>query len=78
MPTRSRRDDWLDEDEYPDDRDVDDLGDDSPYDNDPLSIGRVPGLHPPFWTRTRLLVALLLGLMLLVFVLPRLLPLLSP
>jgi hypothetical protein len=77
MPTRNRRDDWLDENEYPDDRDVDDLGDDSPYDNDPLSIGRVPGLHQSFWTRTRILVALLLGLMLLVFILPRLLSLLS-
>ncbi len=78
MPTRNRRDDWLNQDEYPDDRDIDDLGDDSPYDNDPPSIGRVPGLHPPFWTRTRILVALLLGLMLLVFILPRLLSLLSP
>jgi hypothetical protein len=75
MPTRSRHDDWLDEDEYPDDRDVDDLGDDSPYDYDPLSIGRVPGLRQPFWTRTRILVALLLGLLLLGFTLPRLLSL---
>ena len=77
MPTRNRREEWLDEDEYPDDRDVDQFGDDSPYDNDALGIGHVSSLHTSFWTRTRIQVVFLFGLLLLVFILPRLLPLLN-
>jgi hypothetical protein len=55
MSPNKRRDDWLDDNEYPDDRDIDDLGDDSPGDYDPLTIGRVPSIrltlldtHPHF------------------------------
>ncbi|MBZ0289336.1 MAG: hypothetical protein K8I30_17075 [Anaerolineae bacterium] len=46
--TRRNRDGWLDDDEYPDDRDVDDFGDESPGDYDPLTIGRVPTIRPSF------------------------------
>ncbi len=49
-----RLDNWIDEDEYPDDRDVDEFGDDSPVDYDPRTIGRV-GDRPPFWTRGKIL-----------------------
>ena len=47
MSSSKRRDDWLDENEYPDERDIDDLGDDSPADYDPLTIGRVSRLRVP-------------------------------
>ncbi len=47
-----RLDNWIDEDEYPDDRDVEDFGDDSPGDYDPRTIGTV-GERPLFWTRGR-------------------------
>jgi len=40
-----QRDDWIDDDEYPDERDVRDLGDDSPADFDPLTVGRVEGVN---------------------------------
>jgi hypothetical protein len=69
-----RRDDWLDENEYPDERDIDDLGDDSPGDYDPLTVGRVPTIRPQFWTRTRIFIAVILLLILLAYLLPRLLP----
>ena len=39
MTSRNRRDDWLDDDEYPSDDDVEHFGEDSPLDYDPLSIG---------------------------------------
>ncbi|MEZ4669596.1 MAG: hypothetical protein R3E39_16955 [Anaerolineae bacterium] len=52
-----RRDDWLDENEYPDDRDVDELGDDSPVDYDRLTMGRIGSMRQPFWTRGRIIMA---------------------
>lgn len=55
-----RRDDWIDEDEYPDERDVDDLGEDSPVDYDRLTMGRIGNVRQPFWTRTRIFIALFL------------------
>lgn len=66
-----RRDDWLDDDEYPDDRDVDELGDDSPYDDDPLTIGRVRGITPPFWTQTRIAAAIILAILVIGYLLSR-------
>jgi hypothetical protein len=77
VSTHKRRDDWLDNDEYPDERDIDDFGDDSPLDNDPLSIGYVPKLHVPFWTRGRILLALVLLILLLAFIFAEVSPLLS-
>ncbi len=58
-----RLDNWIDEDEYPDDRDVDDFGDESPFDYDPRTIGYV-GDRPSFWTRGR--VALLVVVLVIV------------
>ena len=53
--------DWLDPDEYPNDKDIDDFGDDSPIDYDPLTIGYVGDSRPSFWT-TRRIVALVIVL----------------
>ncbi|MDZ4770150.1 MAG: hypothetical protein SGJ24_13555 [Chloroflexota bacterium] len=74
MPTR--RDDWIDEDEYPDDADVEQFGESSPPDNDPLTIGTVGSIRPPFWTRGRIAL-LVIGLIIVAaLVLPALAPLL--
>jgi hypothetical protein len=75
--TRRNRDDWLDDDEFPDDRDIDDFGDDSPGDYDSLTVGLVPTIRPPFWTRKRIFVALLLLLLALGLILTRFLLYLS-
>lgn len=48
-----RRDDWIDDDDYPTDDDVAEFGYDSPSDDHPLTIGYV-GKRPPFWTRGRI------------------------
>ncbi len=73
--TPARRDDWIDEDEYPDDEDVEDFGDDSPPDNHPLTIGYV-GARPPFWTVGRLVLLVIVAIILVALLLPLLLPLL--
>lgn len=75
MPSQ-RRDDWIDEDEYPDDRDVADFGDDSPSDYDRRTIGRIPGSRARFWTRGRILLLVVALLVVAALVLPNLLPLL--
>lgn len=49
--------DWLDPSEYPDEADIDAFGDDSPPDDDPLTIGYVDGMAQPFWTGRRILLA---------------------
>ena len=70
MTSRNRRDDWLDDDEYPSDDDVEHFGEDSPLDYDPLSIGYY-GERPSFWTRSRIIVAVIAALLLFIlFILP--------
>lgn len=76
MSYNRRDDDWLDADEYPDERDIRALGDESPYDDDPLTIGYVPGVRQPFWTRRRIIVGVIALLIVLSFLLFDLLPLL--
>ena len=71
MPTR--RDDWIDDDEYPDDRDVEELGDDSPFDDDPLTIGYAG--RRSFWTPVRLALLVIVLILVAALVLPMLLPL---
>ncbi|MCL4251907.1 MAG: hypothetical protein KJ065_27395 [Anaerolineae bacterium] len=66
-----RRDDWIDDDEYPDARDMHDLGDDSPTDYDPLIVGRIEGVNTGLngLSRSRIILiafALILLIMLLV------------
>lgn len=73
----NRHDDWIDDDEYPDERDMRALGDRSPYDDDPLTIGYIPGRQTPVWTRRRIIIAVVAGLILLSLVLVELLPLLN-
>ncbi len=66
-------DDLLDESEYPSDRDIERFGDDSPPDDDPLTIGYVAGVNDGFWTGRRLMLVigglLLVGALLLPVVL---------
>lgn len=78
MTFRNRRDDWLDNDEYPDDDDIEAFGDDSPRDYDPLTIGRLPRAQTPFWTRGRIIIALVALLLLLALLIEDLFPLLIP
>ena len=75
MP-QNRLDDWIDEDEYPDDRDVADFGDDSPSDDHPLTIGRVPGIRSSRWTLGRVLLVVVALLIVAAMLLPLLRPLL--
>lgn len=58
-----RGDDWLDDHEYPDEDDIEAFGDDSPADNDPLTIGYVGETRPSFWTTGRI-IFLIVGLLL--------------
>jgi hypothetical protein len=80
----NRRDDWIDDDEYPSDRDVDAFGDDAPFDDDPLTIGkvrtrkRISGYRQSgYWTTNRIVVAVIAAILLLVFLLGELAPLLG-
>lgn len=72
-----RRDDWIDDDEYPDDRDVEDFGETSPYDDDPLTIGYPGRKRRAFWTPLRIIIAIVAVVLLLGFLLIRIAPLLS-
>lgn len=76
MPRNNRSDDWIDDDEYPDDRDVAEFGEDSPYDNNSRTIGRIPGVNSPHWTPGRILLAIVALLIVAALVLPLLAPLL--
>ena len=70
-----RRADWIDEDEYPDDRDVEDFGEESPVDYDRRTMGRVGNMRQPFWTRTRIFIVILLAILILSFVFAEVVPL---
>jgi len=70
-PTRS--DDWIDDDEYPDERDIDDFGDESPGDNDPLTIGRVGNINRRhFWTLGRVTLLIIVLIVIASLLLPQL------
>jgi hypothetical protein len=64
MSSHKRREDWIDDDEYPDVRDMERFGEDSALDNDPLSIGRVPNFRYAFWTRGRIVAAIVIAILL--------------
>jgi len=70
-----RRADWIDEDEYPNDRDVEDFGEESPVDYDRRTMGRVGNMRQPFWTRTRIFIVILLAILILSFVFAEVVPL---
>lgn len=75
MPYKRHDDDWLDEEDYPSERDIEELGDYSPSDNDPLTIGYVgdQNRRRGFWTKRRLyllaVALLIVGVLLLPYVL---------
>jgi hypothetical protein len=69
MSSRKRRDDWIDDDEYPDDQDVKDFGETSPPDKDPLTIGYM-GKRPSFWTRVRVILLVIVLLLIAALLLP--------
>lgn len=77
MSPQNRRTDWIDDDEYPDERDEDEFGEDSRLDYDRRSIGRVKGVNDkPLWTPGRIVIAVILIILLLALLLPEILPLL--
>lgn len=75
MSSRKRHDDWIDDDEYPDDGDVEEFGEGSPPDFDPLTIGYV-GKRPSFWTPKRLVLLVVVLIVVAALLLPTILPLL--
>lgn len=70
-----RRDNWIDDDEYPDDDDVEEFGETSPPDFDPLTVGFV-GNRPSFWSSKRLALLVIVIIVLAAVLLPTILPLL--
>ncbi|MBI1277808.1 MAG: hypothetical protein GC179_06740 [Anaerolineaceae bacterium] len=70
-----RRADWIDDDEYPDDRDVEDFGEDSPVDYDRRTIGRAGSIRQPFWTRTRIFIIIIFAVLLFSFIFAEVIPL---
>ena len=70
MSPRKRLDDWIDEDEYPDDKDVEDFGDYSPVDYDPRTIGTLGKRRAGFWTPGRIALLIVVLLMVAALVLP--------
>ena len=68
---------WLNENEYPDEKDIEQFGDDSPVDYDPLTIGYVGNYRPRFWTPGRIVILIIALILIGVLVLPLILGLLS-
>lgn len=68
----SRGEDWIDEDEYPDERDVRDFGDDGRADYDPITIGHIKGVNTgsKSWSRRRIIIAACALILLIVLLLP--------
>jgi hypothetical protein len=71
----SQRDDWIDDDEYPDDSDMERFGEYSPTDYDPLTVGRAGRRRDPFWTRTRIAMAVVVVVLLFTLFVVEILPL---
>lgn len=77
VSTLSQYDDWIREDEYPDEADIDAFGDDSPPDGHPLTIGYVGDYNRNYWSGRQIFM-LIMGLILIgILVLPFILQLLS-
>ncbi len=73
MPQRAE---WLDDDEYPSEDDMEEFGDYSPRDDHPLTIGNLGYNQPPTWTPRRLLLAAIALLIVAAMLLPVIAPLL--
>ncbi len=74
--SRNRFDDWIDDDEYPDDKDVEAFGDDSPADYDPRTIGYVGERRPGFWTRQKIILLVIVLMIVAAIFLPQVIGLL--
>jgi hypothetical protein len=74
-PTRSE--DWIDDDEYPDDADMAEFGESSPVDYDRRTMGKVRHRQNRYWTRGRIVIAVISAALLLLMLLAELQPLLS-
>jgi len=70
MSPHNRLDNWIDEDEYPDDRDVEEFGDESPVDYDPRTIGYIGKRRPGFWTTRRIILSIICLLIVAALLLP--------
>jgi hypothetical protein len=70
MPRRD--DDWIDEDEYPNERDMRDFGDDGRADYDPLTIGYIKGVNTGIksWSRRRIIIAVCALILLIILLVP--------
>lgn len=73
----SHRGNWIDDDEYPDDSDMERFGEYSASDYDPLTIGRVGRRRGPFWTRTRVVLAIIVIVLVMSILIVEILPLLD-
>ncbi len=62
--------DWIDDDEYPDDKDIEAFGDDSPPDYDPLTIGYIGEQRGEFWTTRRIVLLVVVLILLVAWLLP--------
>jgi hypothetical protein len=60
---------WLDENDYPDEKDIDEFGEDAPPDFEPQTIGFVGNWRPPFWTPRRLVFLIIGGILITLLVL---------
>jgi hypothetical protein len=60
---------WLDENDYPDEKDMDEFGDDVPPDFEPQTIGFVGNWRPRFWTPRRLVILIVGGILISLLVL---------
>lgn len=65
--------DWIDDDEYPSDEDIERYGEASPVDYDPLTVGYLGDSRANFWTPRRIFVLVVALLMIAALVLPSLL-----
>ena len=68
-----RDDDWINDNEYPDDKDIEQFGDDSIPDDDPLTIGYVGDTRPSFWTTRRVVLLVVILIIISALLLPLLL-----
>ncbi len=71
-----RGDNWIEDNEYPDEDDIEAFGEDSPPDNNPLTIGYIGNSRRGFWTKERIVLLgvgliLISALLLLLIQLPR-------
>ncbi len=65
------RKDFIEDDEYSDDKDLDEFGYESPHDDDYLTIGYLGDNRPRFWTPKRIGI-LIIVLILIIALLPTL------